>query len=56
MSGPTEYKVAWSEEDGEWVATTPSFQSLSFLHADPVTALFGLIFEVMEKEDRDDLG
>lgn len=56
MSGPTEYKVTWSDEDQEWVATTPSFPSLSFLHTDAVTALFGLIFEVMEKEDRDDLG
>lgn len=38
----TEYRVCWSDADGEWVCTSPDFPSLSWLHADPVESLRGL--------------
>lgn len=37
------YRVQWSSEDGEYVATVAEFPSLSWLDADPVNALQGLI-------------
>lgn len=42
------FSVAWSAADGEWVATTPQFPSLSWLAADPVAALSGLVKLVSE--------
>jgi hypothetical protein len=36
------YRVAWSAEDGEHVATVLEFPSLSWLDSDPVAALVGL--------------
>lgn len=37
-----QYSVAWSEEDHEFVATTPAWPSLSWLDADRDKALDGL--------------
>ncbi|OBH75927.1 hypothetical protein A5681_09825 [Mycobacterium scrofulaceum] len=45
------YRVRWSDEDGEHVATCAEFPSLSHLDADPAEALTGirqLIAEVVE--------
>lgn len=36
------YRVVWSAEDGEHVATVLEFPSLSWLESDPVSALVGL--------------
>lgn len=36
------YRVSWSEEDGEYVATCAEFPSLSWLDASPEKALAGL--------------
>jgi predicted HicB family RNase H-like nuclease len=36
------YRVAWSAEDGEHVATVAEFPSMSWLAASPVEALAGL--------------
>lgn len=36
------YSVKWSEEDNEFVATTPEFPSLSWLDADEGVAVEGL--------------
>ena len=37
------YRVSWSSEDGEYVATVGEFPSLSWLHADQGEALQGLV-------------
>ncbi len=37
------YRVLWSAEDGEFVATVAEFPSLSWLHADQAQALQGLV-------------
>lgn len=37
------YRVVWSAEDGEYVATVAEFPSLSWLHADQTKALSGLV-------------
>ncbi len=37
------YRVLWSLEDGEYVATVAEFPSLSWLHADQTKALQGLV-------------
>jgi predicted HicB family RNase H-like nuclease len=37
------YRVVWSAEDGEFVATVAEFPSLSWLHADQTEALRGLV-------------
>ena len=37
------YRVLWSAEDGEHVATVAEFPSLSWLHADQTKALRGLV-------------
>jgi len=37
------YRVVWSAEDGEHVATVAEFPSLSWLHADQAKALRGLV-------------
>ena len=37
------YRVVWSVEDGEFVATVAEFPSLSWLHADQAKALRGLV-------------
>ena len=36
------YRVSWSPEDGEFVATVIEFRSLSWLAPDPAAALIGL--------------
>jgi predicted RNase H-like HicB family nuclease len=36
------YRVSWSEDDGEYVATCAEFPSLSHLAADQIEALLGL--------------
>lgn len=41
------FTVAYSAEDGEWVATVAGMPSLSWLAEDPVEALRGLV-EVIE--------
>lgn len=42
------YRVQWSAEDGEYVATVAEFPSLSWLDADQTKALQGLIDLVAE--------
>lgn len=45
------YRVTWSPEDGEYVATVAEFGSLSWLDADPTVALAklrGLVAEVVD--------
>jgi predicted HicB family RNase H-like nuclease len=37
------YRVSFSGEDGEYVATVVEFSSLSWVHADQATALRGLV-------------
>lgn len=37
------YRVIWSSEDGEFVATVAEFPSLSWLHSDQAKALQGLV-------------
>ena len=37
------YRVLWSAEDGEYVATVAEFPSLSWLHPDQTKALRGLV-------------
>ena len=37
------YRVMWSTEDDEYVATVAEFPSLSWLHADQTKALRGLV-------------
>ncbi len=37
------YRVLWSAEDGEYVATVAEFPSLSWLHAGQTKALRGLV-------------
>ncbi len=37
------YRVLWSAEDGEFVATVAEFPSLSWLHEDQAEALNGLV-------------
>ena len=46
------WRVAWSEEDGEYVATTPAYASLSWLAPTPTAALAGLI-ELTRQADAD---
>lgn len=36
------YRVSWSPDDGEFVATVVEFRSLSWLAPDPAAALIGL--------------
>lgn len=36
------YRVSWSEEDGEYVATCAEFPSLSWLDSSPEKALVGI--------------
>lgn len=36
---PYTFRVAWSAEDNEWVATCDQLPSLSHLHYDPVEAV-----------------
>ena len=42
------YRVSWSGEDGEFVATVVEFSSLSWLHPDQGEALRGLVALVDE--------
>jgi predicted HicB family RNase H-like nuclease len=42
------YRVSWSGEDGEYVATVVEFPSLSWLHQDQAKALRGLVNLVNE--------
>lgn len=48
MEDKLNYSVFWSEEDGEYVATTELFPSLSWFANDPVEALAGLYVLVIE--------
>lgn len=47
-----EYVVSWSEYDGEYLAWTDSYPSLSWLDKDPVSAIRGLYAMIgdIEKE------
>ena len=45
------YRVTWSAEDDEYVATAAEFPSLSWLHADQSKALAGLVSLVAEVVD-----
>ena len=36
------YRVSWSDEDGEHIATCAEFPSLSYLHKDSIRALKGI--------------
>lgn len=59
------YKIAWSAEDGEYVATCAEFPSLSWLADDALSELSGLVeiikdysdqmaaFKEIMREDRD---
>ncbi|MDY7102934.1 MAG: type II toxin-antitoxin system HicB family antitoxin [Actinomycetota bacterium] len=42
------YRVVWSAEDDEYVATVAEFPSLSWLHSDQAEALRGLVDLVSE--------
>lgn len=46
------YKVRWSGEDGEWVATSDAHEFLSWLSDTPVKALEGLL-NVIAEDDLD---
>jgi hypothetical protein len=48
------YRVAWSDEDGEYVATVDRFPSLSWLSTSPVLALHGLVELVVQVDDARD--
>ena len=52
-AGNDAYHVRWSKEDGEYVATTDSFPSLSWLDPSPVGALAGLLHVMPKKENPD---
>lgn len=43
-----QFSVSYSNEDQEWVATTPSFPSLSWLAATPEDAVKGLEMLIRE--------
>lgn len=45
------YRVSWSPEDGEFVATVVEFRTLSWLAPDPIAALLGLRSLVAEVVD-----
>ena len=45
------YTVAWSEEDGEFVATCDWLPSMSWLARDPDEALCGLLRMLQEDDD-----
>lgn len=45
------YRVLWSAEDGEYVATVAELPSLSWLHEDQAEALRGLVDLVAEVVD-----
>jgi len=45
------YRVVWSAEDGEYVATVAEFPSLSWLHRDQAEALNGLVSLVSQVVD-----
>ena len=44
---PIPLTVAWSEEDDEWVATTPLYPSSSWLSPSPVSAASGIVSLVL---------
>lgn len=48
LSDQNQYSVVWSEDDQEYVATTPAWPSLSWLDADKDKALQGLKLLVEE--------
>lgn len=43
MTNHYTYQIAWSPEDGEYVATCAEFPSLSWLANDALSALRGLV-------------
>lgn len=54
LADENQYSVVWSAEDNEFVATTPSWPSLSWLDADKDKALEGLkrLVEEVSKDFR----
>lgn len=46
------YRVRWSEEDGEFVATCDQYKLVSFLHKEAHLALYGLI-GIMSQIEKD---
>lgn len=46
-----DYKLFWSEEDGEWVAETDCCSLLSWLAPTPLEALEGLLKIIPEEEE-----
>lgn len=48
QSSQPKYRVEWSEEDGEYVATCAEFPSLSFLASDRASAMKGIATLVSE--------
>lgn len=53
LSKKYSFKVFWSKDDGEYVATCEEYPSMSWLDPDPSEALFGLIVVLMEEERLD---
>jgi hypothetical protein len=47
--GWSDFRVCWSAEDGEFVATVNDFPSLSWVASDPVEALRGLVAVLQEQ-------
>ncbi len=45
-----QYSVSYSREDGEWVATSPSYPSLSWLAPSPEEAIRGMDELIAEVE------
>lgn len=54
MGDKNEFKVFWSEEDGEWVATCSAQPFMSNLDPDPVEALKGMI-DLIKAVEADEL-
>lgn len=50
LGDENQYSVVWSDEDQEYVATTPAWPSLSWLDEDEAKALVGLKRLVAEVE------
>jgi predicted RNase H-like HicB family nuclease len=51
MTNHYTYRVSWSQDDGEYVATCAEFPSLSWLASDEIAALRGikdLVHDVVE--------
>ena len=42
------FRIAWSEDDGEWVATCDQLPSLSYLHPGASDAVEGIFATVVD--------